>query len=132
MLSLIDPERGFIQRKEFDGAAFVVAGIFLLEAGSDGFHGGPSLCNVNLRFQAADDREPAEAPVIFDFLELPGQHIVAHGDGNPKQVGATERNDSFKARGRDTHNRIGCSVQGDGLADKFVVGAEFSSPQAVA
>jgi len=35
-----------------DGAAFVVAGIFLFESGSDGFHGGPGLRNVNLRFHA--------------------------------------------------------------------------------
>ena len=132
LLALIDAESRLVERKEFDGAAFVVAGIFLFESGSDGFHGGPGLRNVNLRFHAADNGEPAKAAVVFERFELPGQRIVAHGDGNPEQVRAAEGDDSFEARRRHAHDRVGRPIQGDGLADILFVGTEPAGPQAVA
>src|SRR5207249_9362400 len=124
-------QRGFVQRKEFDGAAFVVARIFFLEAHSDGFHRGLRLGDTDLRFQAADDGRTTEAPVIFDLLDLPGKHVVAHGDWDPEYVRTPERDDAFETRGRDAHDRIGRAVQGDRLADVLLVGAESPRPQAV-
>src|SRR6202171_958856 len=128
---LIDAQRRFVQGKEFHGAALVVSWILFLQAGGDRFHGRPRLGNADLRLQAADDREPAEAPVILEILELPGKHIVAHADGNPEHVRAAERHDSFEIRGRDTQDRVRCAIQGDGLADQLVVGTESPGPQAV-
>ena len=84
--------------------------------------------DVNLRFQATDDGEPAEAPVRFKILELTGKHIVAHGDGDPEQVGAAEGHDAFEARRRHANDGIGRAIQGDGLADELVIGTELASP----
>ena len=128
---LIDSQRRFVQGKEFDGAALIVAGILLLKADGDRFHGCLRLLDAHSGFQPADDREPAEAPVIFPVLELPGKHIVAHADGNPQHVGTAERDDSFEAWRRDAHNGVGRPIQVDGLADLFVVGTESPRPQAV-
>ena len=88
--------------------------------------------DVNLRFQATDDGEPAEAPVRFKILELTGKHIVAHGDGDPEQVGAAEGHDAFEARRRHPNDGVRCAIQGDGLADELVIGTELARPQAVA
>ena len=132
LLPLINAQRRLVERKEFNGAAFIVARILLLEAGSDGLHRGASLRKVNLRFQATDHGEPAEAPVIFEILELAGKHIVAHGDGNPEQVGTAKRNDAFEARWRDAHDGVRCAIQQDGLADEFFVGTKPACPHAVA
>src|SRR6267143_3523417 len=128
---LIDPQRRFVQRKEFHGAALVVARILFLEAGGDGLHGRARLGNADLRLQAADDREPTEAPVILEILELAGKHVVAHADGNPEHVRAAERHDSFEIWRRDTQDRVRRAIQGNGPADQPDVGTESPDPQAV-
>ncbi len=128
LLSLIDAQCRFVQRKEFNRAALVVARVLFFKADGDRLHGSAGLVEVKLRFQPADDGEPAEAAVVFPVLELPGEHVVAHGDGNPEQVRTAERDYAFETRWRDAHDGVGRAVQQDGLADELVVRAEFSRP----
>src|SRR5207249_3487712 len=98
----------------------------------DRLHGSAGLVEVKLRFQPADDGEPAEAAVVFPVLELPGEHVVAHGDGNPEQVRTAERDYAFETRWRDAHDGVRRAVQQDGLADELFVGTKAARPQAIA
>jgi hypothetical protein len=129
---LIDAQGGLVEGEQDDGAALIIAWIFPFESGGNGGKRGLGLLGSDSRLQSANNGDPAEATVIFVLFGQTGENIVAHADGNPKNIGAAEGDGAFEVRRCNADNRVGSSIQRDRLADRIRVGPEVASPEAIA
>jgi len=125
---VIDAESRLVERKEFDVRPLLSRG-YSFSSPQRWFSWAARACATSNCGSCGRQWRASETAVVFERFELPGQRIVAHGDGNPEASQGGRGRRFLLKPGGVTPRPCRASHQGDGLADILFVGTEPAGPQ---
>jgi hypothetical protein len=112
---------------EHFAAAAVLFRKLLFKIDRERLHGDLRLLEIHSRLKPRDHARHPESAVIEPLLLHAGEHLVAHGDGNP-QVGAPQVADVAQFARRNSDHREVLLVQLNRPPENPRVGAELRIP----